>query len=263
MNFYDALESKTAQNLGHEQNETLRRIVEEYGAIFVVNEKLATPPTCAMFDDETHVSQFQESLSVATHDFDDVKIELQRGAMNALLSARRDAQKVGLDITPRGGSEAARRSYADTLRLWDSRFAPALVHWQRLGEISEVIAQKLKSAPLLEQIGGVLTLESRGLFFSKDLSKSILYSVAAPGCSQHLSMLAFDVAEFYDANVREILAANGWFRTVQNDLPHFTFLGYDESELEKIGLRKLETNDGAFWIPNTEIRRISTTDEHR
>lgn len=253
MNFYDALKSKNAQNIGHEQNETLRRIVEEYGAIFVTNEKLATPPTCAMFDDETHVERFQNSLDTKTHDFDGVKIELQTGAMNALLSARNAAQKLGHDVTPRGGSEAARRSYSDTVRLWNSRFAPALEHWRNLGEISEDIAQKLKYAPLLEQIGGVLELETRGLYFSKDLSKSILYSVAAPGCSQHLSMLAFDVAEFYDSKVREILAENGWFRTVQNDLPHFTFLGYDEGELENIGLRKLETNDGAFWIPNANL----------
>src|SRR5205085_2247542 len=77
----------------------------------------------------------------------------------------------------------------------------------------------------------VLELERAGLFFSKDLSKSILRSVAAPGASQHLAMLAFDASEFQDARVRDLLARCGWFQTVLSDLPHFTYLGLEESEL--------------------------------
>jgi hypothetical protein len=39
----------------------------------------------------------------------------------------------------------------------------------------------------------------------------------------------------------------GWFRTVRNDEPHFTFLGRDEGELESLGLKKV---DGDFWVPD-------------
>jgi len=43
----------------------------------------------------------------------------------------------------------------------------------------------------------------------KSLDKSIIYSVAPPGASQHLSMLALDVKEFQNAKVRETLARHG------------------------------------------------------
>ncbi|MCA1850146.1 MAG: zinc ribbon domain-containing protein [Acidobacteria bacterium] len=37
---------------------------------------------------------------------------------------------------PRDGAEAARRTYADTLRLWRSRFLPALEHWTKQGRLA-------------------------------------------------------------------------------------------------------------------------------
>jgi hypothetical protein len=96
----------------------------------------------------------------------------------------------------------------------------------------------------------VLELEKQGLYFSKDLSKSILYSIAAPGTSQHIAMLAFDVNEFENPRVREIMGKHGWFQTVLSDLPHFTFLGLKEKDLPKHGLRSVEVNGQVFWIPN-------------
>jgi hypothetical protein len=96
----------------------------------------------------------------------------------------------------------------------------------------------------------VLELESCGCFFSKDFSKSILQSVAAPGASQHLALLAFDAVEFTDARVRSILAGRGWFRTVRNDLPHFTYLGVAESELPGLGLRPASVDEQVFWVPD-------------
>ncbi len=92
--------------------------------------------------------------------------------------------------------------------------------------------------------------ESKGLYFSKDLSKSILFSVAAPGASQHIFMLALDVEQFANKNVREILADHGWFQTVLSDLPHFTYLGVKESELPALGLKKVTHGGQIFWIPN-------------
>src|SRR5260370_22920908 len=126
--------------------------------------------------------------------------------MLALLAARADARKEHLDITPRGGAEAARRSYADTLRLWNTRFLPALTHWTQKGRLSEKEATRLRRLPVPDQVREVLELEKQGLFFSADLSKSILYSIAAPGTSQHTAMLALDVAQFTDPRVRRILA---------------------------------------------------------
>jgi hypothetical protein len=96
----------------------------------------------------------------------------------------------------------------------------------------------------------ILELEERGIYFAKDLSKSIIYSVAPPGTSQHLSMLAIDIAEFENPRVREIMAKNGWFQTVVSDLPHFTYLGTDENDLPDLGLKTVVSGDRRFWIPD-------------
>jgi hypothetical protein len=112
----------------------------------------------------------------------------------------------------------------------------------------------LKSLSLSQQIAEVLELEKIGIYFSKDLSKSILYSIAAPGTSQHIHMLAFDVNEFENPRIREIMGKHGWFQTVLSDLPHFTFLGLKEKDLPKNGLRNVEVNGQVFWIPNVESK---------
>jgi hypothetical protein len=79
-----------------------------------------------------------------------------------------------------------------------------------------------------------------------------MYSVAPPGTSQHLSMLAIDIAEFNDARTREIMASHGWFQTVISDLPHFTYLGVDEAALPDLGLKKVLNGDRGFWIPDLD-----------
>jgi hypothetical protein len=170
--------------------------------------------------------------------------------MKQLLKAREEAQKENLDITPRDGAEAARRSYEDSLQLWKTRFLPALDYWLGQGKLTEADVARLKGLPLRTQISEVLELEKTGIYFSKDLSKSILYSIAAPGTSQHIAMLAFDVNEFDNSRVREILAKHGWFQTVLSDLPHFTFLGLKEKDLPKHGLKQVEVDGQVFWIPN-------------
>lgn len=253
--FYHALENiletrnRKLPDLCEQNDLTAKRILEEYGAIFLAHKSVTAPPVC-MFSDADSVDRFQAGIGILAADFNLVTIELQRAAMNALLAARQTAQNNDLDVTPRGGAEAARRSFDDTLRLWNSRVFPALAYWIERGQISVETAEQLKAMPLKKQISAILKLEEQNIFFSKDFSKSILYSVAAPGCSQHLSLLAFDASEFQNQDVRQILAAHGWFRTVQNDLPHFTFLGRNENELPALGLKKLETADGEFWIPN-------------
>src|SRR5580765_4933643 len=206
------------------------RVLHDYGAMFLGAENILPPPLC-VFTSENEVSEFQNAAGWSSEKFGEAVIELQPAAMSALLRAREVAQAEGLDITPRDGAEAARRSYADTVRLWNSRFLPALVHWTSQGRLTEADANGLRALPINKQVAKVLELEGQGIFFSKDLSKSILYSIAAPGTSQHIAMLAFDANEFLNARVREILAAHGWFQTVLSDLPHFTFLGLTEDEL--------------------------------
>jgi hypothetical protein len=63
-------------------------------------------------------------------------------------------------------------------------------------------------------------------------------------------MLAFDVAEFENPRVREILADNFWYQTVVSDLPHFTFLGVGETDLPDLGLKRISSGDRNFWLPD-------------
>ena len=226
-----------------------RRVLEDYGAIFLADKKVLPPPVCVFTSDE-QVVEFQERAGYTTEFIAYDEVELQPEAMKQLLKARAEAQQENLDITPRDGAEAGRRSFEDSLQLWHTRFQPALDYWLAQGRLTEEQVARLKSLPLRDQIAEVLELEKSGIYFSKDLSKSILYSIAAPGTSQHIAMLAFDVNEFDNPRVREILAKHGWFQTVLSDLPHFTFLGLKEKDLPKHGLKQVEVDGQKFWIPN-------------
>ena len=225
-----------------------RRVLEEYGAMFVA-EGVALPAACVLESEEA-VERFQREAGWRAEVLDGALVELQPPAMDALLGAREEAAYSGLRVTPRGGSEAGRRSFADSLRLWRSRCDPALEHWCAEGRLDGAEAERLRVLPLREQAAAVLELERGGIFFSKYFDKSILQSVAAPGASQHLAMLAFDVTEFQDARVGALLARHGWFQTVLSDLPHFTYLGLDERELPSRGLRRVESAGQTFWVPD-------------
>jgi len=253
--FYEALKKalkKRKTNLDAicpQADPVSRRILEEYGALYVADKKVKPPPVC-VFSNEEQVTRFQEDAGYEAERIGFDEVELQPEALKHLRKAREEAQKEGLDITPRDGAEAGRRNYEDSLRLWNSRFEPALAYWLGQGRLTQEQVDRLRGLPLSQQIAEVLELEKTGIYFSKDLSKSILYSIAAPGASQHIAMLAFDVNEFDNPRVREIMAKHGWFQTVLSDLPHFTFLGLKEKDLPKHGLRSVEVNGQVFWIPN-------------
>lgn len=237
------------EDLCDEKDLVVSRIMREYGSIFVVADAAVPPPVC-MFTSAEEVETFQNKIEITSADIAGTRIELQAAAMKALLEARAEALQKNLDITPRDGAEAGRRNYDDTVRLWKSRFEPACEHWKKQGKLTAAQIEKLKSLPLKEQVKEVLILEEQKIYFNKFFNNSILYSVAAPGTSQHLSMLALDINEFNQPTVREILAKYGWFQTVKNDAPHFTFLGHRQADLKSLGLKEVTTNNGKFWIPN-------------
>lgn len=224
------------------------RILKEYGAIFIARGG-AKPPITVIFRDESAVSTFQNSLDRSTETVGGISIELQAAAMDALRKAISEASRLGKKITPRG-ADSARRDYSGTIELWKSRVDPGLAHWTGKGRISAVDSSRIKTLSPFEQVTEILRLESQGMYFAKDLSKSIIYSVAPPGTSQHLSMLAIDITEHNDAAVREIMAKNGWHQTVVSDLPHFTYLGVPDSELLGLGLKKVNDGGRIYWLPS-------------
>ena len=227
-----------------------RRLLTEYGAVFAAGGGVV-PPDRIIFRDEDEVKEFQNSVSIDSLRFGNVPIELQSVAVEKLSQAVAAAKGAGLSITPRG-ADSGRRDYSETVGLWHSRVEPALDHWVAQGRVSPVEAAEIRKLSPFEQVPIVLSLEEKGIFFAKDLTKTILYSVAPPGTSQHLSMLAFDVKEFNDKGVRNILNDHFWYQTVPSDLPHFTFLGVSISRLPLSGLKAVTNTEREFWVPNVD-----------
>ncbi len=227
-----------------------KRVFKDYGAMFVADDSVKFPSKCVFANDE-EVLNFQNTIKFSTKMMGGVSVTLQVAAMKALDSAIADASKAGLKITPRGGS-ASKRSFADTARIWSSRFEPGLKHWIAKGKISPAAAESASRMNVIDQVEQVMKWEEKQLWFSTRFNYSIFSSVAAPGTSQHLSMVALDVAEFGNKDVKAILNKNGWFQTIIDDLPHFTYIGRDEEDLSKYGLVKTIRDGVVFWIPNFE-----------
>lgn len=222
------------------------RVFSEYGSVFVASRDVIVPDRCVFKDDE-EVAALQARAELTTVRI--ANITLQKEAMRALLAAIEEAKGSRLRITPLDGTIAGTRSYADTVRLWNSRFYRALDHWQRRGRISKADADAARLLTPFDQVPVVLKWEAQQIWFSTGFNRSILSSVAAPGTSQHLSGLAFDVAESSNSRVRAILNKHGWYQTVLADEPHFTYLGHPEEDLPKFGLISKLRNGYKFWVP--------------
>ena len=230
-----------------------KRLFAEYGSVFAT--KAISPPVI-IFEDHEAVDRFQTSLSLEKGVFGDHEITLQSKAIEALKRAVTEMSKLGGSITARA-ADSGGRSYGDTVGLWARNVTRGLEHWIDLGRISLERADSIRQLSPKEQVSVILNLEEEEkLFFGTYFDRSILHSVAAPGASQHLSMLAFDVAEYQDSRIDEVMARNGWHRTVINDLPHYTFLGYQEPELSDLGLGRIFRTYGervySFWTPAVE-----------
>src|SRR5947207_8828992 len=119
--FYQALIQALAQrgatvsDVCPDHDSVARRVLHDYGAMFVGAQNILPPPAC-IFTSEDQVLQFQEAAGREVARIGEATIELQPAALKALLRARATARAEGLDITPRDGAEAARRNYADTVR---------------------------------------------------------------------------------------------------------------------------------------------------
>ncbi len=232
---------------------TEKRILMEYGAVFLADKSVSIP-TRFMFGGEAEVAKFQSSAKSTIKAIGGVTIELQEAAMNALVKAETEAKQKNLTIKPRGGKTGAKRIYADTVDFWNNRVKDGINHWKTTAnskgkKLSEADGKKVLALSGLDQVKEVLRLEAEGFFFSKDKKKTILASVAAPGTSQHLFMLAVDIEEFGNSQVRQIMADNGWFQTAFSDQPHFTFLGLKESVLPSLGLEARTFGGQKFWTP--------------
>ena len=228
-----------------------RRLLAEYGAVLITR---ATPPPAILFADSREVEEFQLSLPVKRAQLGEYEIELQAEALEALRTAADDVAGEGGRLSARA-ADSGRRTYEQTVALWSRNVSRGLIHWQELGRLYAARGERIRSLSPVEKVAVILEMEEREeVYFGTFFNRSILYSVAAPGASQHLSMLAFDVAEYRDAAVEEALNRRGWHRTVLHDLPHFTYLGYGVEALADLGLHPLmQEYDGfccRYWLPD-------------
>jgi len=75
----------------------------------------------------------------------------------------------------------------------------------------------------------------------------ILGTVAPPGASQHLWGLAIDLG----VNNKKQIAAlnqNGWYRTVEYDVPHWSYVGYPPETLLRLGFQKKIIRGTTYWV---------------
>jgi len=233
---------------GYTTDQIAGRVFLEYGSIFVAADSVKVPNAC-IFRDEEAVREFQEDLRFSSARIGVAEVTLQTEAMRALLDAIEEASTLGLRITPLDGTIAGTRSYNDTARLWSSRFDRALTYWEQRGRIAKADADSARGFSPYEQVPLVLKWEQAQIWFSTGFDKSIFNSVAAPGTSQHISGLAFDVVEHSDNRVRSILNKKGWFQTIRTDQPHFTYLGLDEKDLPGRGLEMVVYRGNYYWVP--------------
>lgn len=229
------------------------RLFSEYGAVFVTT---ATPPPNIVFADSSEVEAFQSTLSIQYARIGDYEISLQSEAMDALARAVAEMQDRKGRIAARA-ADSGGRSYEETVGLWLRNVTRGLERYESEGRVSSERAQRIRELAPVDQIALILEMEDQEhIFFGTFFDRSILYSVAAPGASQHLSLLAFDVDEYQNEEVAKALNLHGWFRTVPNDLPHFTFLGHAEKSLPEMGLIRIEREYNqqsyGFWVPDLD-----------
>ena len=74
-----------------------RRLLEEYGAIFVAADSVRVPPVCEFAGTEEVVS-FQNTAGIHAATIGSVNIELQPAALATLLSARAEARAFNLVV---------------------------------------------------------------------------------------------------------------------------------------------------------------------
>jgi hypothetical protein len=224
------------------------RLIFLYGAVFSAADSVQRPPTC-YFANAASLKAFQAKLRILSAPIDGVALTLQEPAMTSLLKAVAECEQQGIKVRPFDGAIAAGRSYKDTARLWNTRFQRALDHWSNSGKIPLDAAVAARNESTVLQLRRVVEWESQGLWFGTSLAGSIFSSVAPPGTSQHLFLLAFDVAPPVTTNLVPIFNANGWYRTVPGDSTHFTYLGVAETELPTRGLHKITVRGVEYWVP--------------
>ncbi|MBW4562441.1 MAG: D-alanyl-D-alanine carboxypeptidase family protein [Mojavia pulchra JT2-VF2] len=183
-------------------------LLRQYGAAYANQEPEIKLPKKVIFDNEQETKEFQSTLTMLKVDGTN-DCYLQQPATIAFNKAR-SLQNISLKSGY--GSGDCTRTFTTNLRFW----------------------HKYANDRTLEKV-------------RQGKETVILGIVAPPGTSQHLWGLAIDL-RVSSQKQRQALNQNGWFQTVENDIPHWTYLGLTEDNLPLFGFRKQIVRGIAYWV---------------
>jgi hypothetical protein len=183
-------------------------LLRAYGAIFINQEPGIKLPPKVILADEPETQAFQSSLIMSLVTGTQ-DCYLQKSAADAFNQARK---LQNIPLKSGYGTGDCTRTFTTNLNFW----------------------HKYANNQTLAQV-------------QQGKETRILGTVAPPGTSQHLWGLAIDLRISTPAQ-RQALNQNGWFQTVENDVPHWTYIGWSEDNLLKFGLKNKVVRGISYWV---------------
>ncbi|MEH2358318.1 D-alanyl-D-alanine carboxypeptidase family protein [Nostoc sp.] len=183
-------------------------LLRAYGAVFVNQDVGIKLPPKDIFANEQETQEFQSSLTMAHVDGTN-DCYLQKSAADTLNKARIQQH---IPLKSGYGSGDCTRTFNTNLRFW----------------------HKYANDKILAKV-------------QQGRETRILGLVAPPGTSQHLWGLAIDLRVSNQEQIKA-LNENGWFQTVENDVPHWTYVGLSKENLVLFGFNKKIVRGITYWI---------------
>ncbi|BAT53935.1 hypothetical protein NOS3756_28980 [Nostoc sp. NIES-3756] len=183
-------------------------LLRAYGAAFIDPEPAVKFPPTVVFNNDQETQAYQSTLAMEKITGTN-NCYLQQSAAAALNKAR---SQQNIPLKSGYGASDCTRNYATNLRFW----------------------RKYANQNTLDKV-------------REGKETAILGVVAPPGASQHLWGLAIDL-RVSNAKQRQALYNNGWFQTVENDVPHWTYLGVNVDNLPTLGLRNKVVRGISYWL---------------
>jgi hypothetical protein len=183
-------------------------LLRAYGAAFVNQQPEIKLPPKVILADEQETKNFQTTLTMGKVDNTN-DCYLQKSAADAFNKA---FAVVRIPLKSGYGGSDCTRTFATNLRFW----------------------RKYANNNTLSQV-------------RQGKETAILGVVAPPGASQHLWGLAIDLRVSSQVQ-REALNKNGWFQTVENDVPHWTYVGLTEENLPLFGFKNKIVRGTTYWV---------------
>lgn len=183
-------------------------LLRAYGAAFINPNPEIKLPPKIVFVDDKEVKAFQATLKMGKVNNTN-DCYLQKAAADAFNRAK---AQVAIALKSGYGASDCTRDFATNLRFW----------------------KKYARNKTLDQV-------------KEGKETKILGIVAPPGASQHLWGLAIDL-QVTNAKQKQALYQNGWFQTVEDDIPHWTYLGEPLDKLAELGLQNKVVRGASYWV---------------